>query len=289
MCPVCLATAALIASGATSVGGLTALVVKKLHANTGANKIDCPGKKENKMDQLKIVSRVEWLIARKNLLNKEKEFTRQRDALSTERRNLPAVKIQKDYVFEASSGETSLRDLFEGHRQLILYHFMFDPTWDEGCKSCSYFADNFAGGILHLAARDTSFAVISRAPLTKIEPFKRRMGWTFPWFSSFGNDFNYDFGVTLDEAKGSVDYNYESAATLRAAGKIWIPNGELPGLSVFLHEGDSIFHTYSTYQRGLDLLLNTYNYLDLTPLGRQEDQEPYAMAWVRHHDGYPAV
>jgi predicted dithiol-disulfide oxidoreductase (DUF899 family) len=179
----------------------------------------------------------------------------------------------------------SLRDLFQHRRQLIVYHFMFDPSWDEGCKSCSHLADNFAGALVHLAARDTSLAVVSRAPLAKIESFKRRMGWTFPWFSSFASDFNYDFHVTLDEAQGSAEYNYESSAKLLQAGKIWLAKGELPGMSVFLREGDSVFHTYSTYQRGLDLFLNTYNFLDTTPLGRQEDGDR-TQGWIRHHDKY---
>ncbi len=237
------------------------------------------------MERPKVVSRAEWVAARKELLVKEKEATRRRDALSAERRELPMVKIDKEYVFDGPEGRATLRELFGEKRQLIVYHFMFDPAGNEGCRSCSFFADNFASGLVHLAARDTSFAVISRAPLEKLESFKKRMGWTFPWLSSFGNDFNYDFHVTLDKAAGSVEYNYGSAATLLAAGKIW-QMGELPGLSVFLREGDSVFHTYSTYQRGLDLFLNTYNYLDLTPLGRQEEQEPHVMAWVRHHDKY---
>jgi len=239
------------------------------------------------MDRPRVVSQSEWLAARKELLTKEKEATRQRDALSAERRKLPMVKVEKEYAFEGPNGRTNLRDLFEGRRQLIVYHFMFDPSWDQGCKSCSHFADNFVGGLVHLAARNTSFAVISRAPLAKIESFKRRMGWMFPWFSSFGSDFNYDFHVTLDEAEGSAEYNYESAAKLVQAGKIWLAKGELPGMSVFLREGDSIFHTYSTYQRGLDLFLNTYNFLDATPLGRQEDGDRI-QAWIRHHDRYNA-
>jgi predicted dithiol-disulfide oxidoreductase (DUF899 family) len=165
---------------------------------------------------------------------------------------------------------------------------MFDPSWNEGCKSCSFLADNLTGAIVHLAARNTAFAVVSKAPLAKLESFKKRMGWTFPWYSSFGNSFNHDFHVTVDETSGGDEYNYQKAAKLKQAGKIWIEKGELPGLSVFLRDGDSILHTYSTYQRGLDLFLNTYNYLDVTPLGRQEDQEPHVMAWVRHHDKYPA-
>ena len=288
MCPARIATMALIAAGATSGGGMIALAAKNLRANRRAKKIDPTTRtKESKMDHPNVVSRREWLVARKDLLGKEKEFTRERDRLSAERRTLPMVKIEKDYVFEGSNGPAGLRDLFGSRRQLVIYHFMFDPSWDEGCKSCSHVIDNFVGGIIHLAARDTSFAVISRAPLPNIESFKQRMGWTFPWLSSFGSDFNYDFHVTLDEAAGSVEYNYESARTLLQAGKIWSPKGEMPGLSVFLRDGDSVFHTYSTYQRGLDLLLNTYNYLDLTPLGRQEDGDR-TQGWIRHHDKYPA-
>ncbi len=240
------------------------------------------------MDLPRIVSRAQWLAARKELLAKEKVATRARDALSAERRELPMVEIEKEYVFDGPHGRANLRDLFAEQRQLLVYHFMFDPSWDEGCPSCSYFADSFAGAIAHLGARNTSFAVVSRAPLAKLEAFEQRMGWSFPWFSSFASDFNYDFGVTLDVAEGSVEYNYESVAKLRESGKIWIEDGELPGLSVFLRDGERIFHTYSTYQRGLDLMLNTYNFLDVTPLGRQEDEEPYVMAWVRHHDTYAA-
>ncbi len=235
-----------------------------------------------------IVSFAEWRAARKELLAKEKAATLQRDALSAERRKLPMVKIKKEYVFEGANDRASLRDLFGRHSQLIVYHFMFDPSWDEGCKSCSFLADNLTGAIPHLAARNTAVAVVSKAPLEKLEAFKERMGWSFPWYSSSGNTFNRDFQVTLDEAAGADEYNYENAAKLKQGGKIWIDKGESPGLSVFLRDGDSIFHTYSTYQRGLDLFLNTYNYLDVTPLGRQEEHEPYVMAWVRHHDSYPA-
>ena len=161
---------------------------------------------------------------------------------------------------------------------------MFDPAWEEGCPVCSYQADS-VGALAHLHARNTTYAAVSRAPISKIEPFRQRMGWDFPWYSSHGSDFNCDFHVTLDEAAGSVEYNYESAATLIKQGKLWPGTKELPGLSVFLRDGKSVFHTYSTYQRGLDLLLNTYNYLDLTPLGRQEEDEG-AQRWVRHHDRY---
>src|SRR5262249_50399640 len=169
------------------------------------------------------------------------------DGLSAERRELPMVKVEKEYTFEGPTGRATLRDLFERRRQLIVYHFMFDPSWDEGCKSCSHLADNFAGILIHLAARDTSFAVVSRAPLAKIESFKKRMGWTFPWFSSFGSDFNYDFHVTLDETEGSAEYNYESSAKLLQAGKIWSAKGELPGMSVFLREGDTVFHATARF------------------------------------------
>ena len=241
---------------------------------------------EKRVDLPKVVTQTEWLAARKELLAKEKEFTRQRDALSAERRKLPMVKIEKQYVFEGPHGQANLRDLFGDRRQLIIYHFMFDPTWDEGCKSCSHMADNFAGSIVHLAARDTSFAVISRAPIAKIEAFRRRMGWAFPWLSSYGTDFNYDLHVTLDPTEASIEYNYANAAELVKAGKLWSEKGELPGLSVFLRDGDSVFHTYSTYTRGLDLFLNTYNFLDLTPLGRQEEGER-VQGWIRHHDRYP--
>ncbi|HKE39334.1 MAG TPA: DUF899 domain-containing protein [Casimicrobiaceae bacterium] len=237
------------------------------------------------MDQPRVVSRAEWLAARRELLAEEKALTQWRDELAIERRKLPMVRIEKEYMFEDVNGRRSLRDLFERRHQLIVYHFMFDPAWDEGCKNCSHFIDNFVGGIVHLAARDTSFAVVSRAPVVKIEAFKARMGWSFAWLSSFGSDFNYDFHVTLDQAEGSVEYNYESAATLIKQGKLWPGTKELPGLSVFLRDGEHVFHTYSTYQRGLDLLLNTYNYLDLTPLGRQEEDEG-AQRWVRHHDRY---
>ena len=227
----------------------------------------------------RVVSHEQWVTERVAFLAKEKELTRLRDELSRQRRELPWEKITKSYVLDGPGGKKTLADLFEGRRQLIVYHFMFDPAWDEGCKSCSFVADNFAGAIVHLTARDTSFAVISRAPLDKIERFKQRMGWTFPWLSSFGTDFNYDFGVTTDESH--PEYNY-APVSAQPAGR---PHkGEREGLSVFLRDGDRVFHTYSTYQRGLDPLLNTYNLLDLTPLGRQEDAG--IMSWLRYHDQY---
>ncbi|HJZ75945.1 MAG TPA: DUF899 domain-containing protein [Vicinamibacterales bacterium] len=239
------------------------------------------------MNRPQIVSRPEWIAARKALLVLEKEASRQRDALSAERRKLPMVEIDKAYVFDGPDGPTTLRELFKDRRQLIVYHFMFDPQWEEGCKSCSHLMDNAAGSVVHLAARDTAFAVVSRAPLHKIEAFKQRMGWQFPWVSSFGTDFNNDFGVTLDPERPPYEYNYTDAQTLLEARKIWFAKGELPGLSVFLRDGDRVFHTYSTYQRGLDVPLNTYNFLDLTPLGRQEE-DGRIQAWIRHHDKYSA-
>ncbi len=238
------------------------------------------------MGSPRVVSRDEWVAARRELLKKEKEATRARDALSAERRELPMVRIEKDYALEGPDGTVSLLDLFEGRRQLIVYHFMFDPSWDEGCRSCSYLVDNF-GHPAHLNARDTTLTAVSRAPYEKIAGFKERMGWTFPWYSSYGGDFNYDFQATLDASVGSVEYNFQNIAEFEAAGKPWHTSGEQHGLSVFFREGDSVFLSYSTYQRGPDLLLGTYNYLDLTPLGRQEEnEEVFTMAWLRHHDSY---
>ena len=231
------------------------------------------------MQRPAIASRDEWTAARKRLLAKEKEFSRQRDALSAERRKLPMVAIDKAYAFQGPDGRCTLAELFEGKRQLMVYHFMFGPDEDEGCAACSLVADNFASSIVHLAALDTAFVVVSRAPIEKIERFRKRMGWTFPWLSSFGTDFNYDFQSTLDE-KHAV-YNY---APVSAQPEGRPHEGEREGLSVFLRDGDRVFHTYSTYQRGLDAIMNTYNLLDLTPLGRQE--EDGIMWWVRHHDKY---
>jgi predicted dithiol-disulfide oxidoreductase (DUF899 family) len=231
----------------------------------------------------KIVSREEWTRARRELLAKEKEHDRLRDALSAERRKLPMVKVDKPYAFEGEGGPATLLDLFGGRRQLIVYHFMFDPSWSEGCKSCSLLADTFDGASAHLPARDTSFVAVSLAPLAKLTAYKARMGWSFRWVSSAGSDFNYDYHVSAraeDIAAGTVEYNYSTKA-----GPF---EGERPGASVFLREGSDVFHTYSTYARGLDHLIATYEYLDLTPLGRDEEKLPYGMAWVRHHDKYPA-
>ena len=236
------------------------------------------------MSPPQVVSRDEWLAARKALLVKEKELTRARDALAALRRELPVTRVDKEYVFEGPDGKATLLDLFDGRRQLIIYHFMFGPDWEEGCPSCSMNMDGL-GHLAHLHAKDTSWVAVSRAPLAKIEPFKARMGWTFPWVSSFGSDFNYDFHVTQDEAVRPIEYNYRDREELVRAGQNWALADELPGQSVFLREGDSVYHTYSSYARGGDHLISTYNWLDLTPLGRQDGRE-YTMDWVRHHDKY---
>jgi len=224
-----------------------------------------------------VVSREEWTKARKELLAKERAFTHERDALSAARRALPAVKVDEPYVFQAAGGERTLAQLFDGKRQLVVYHFMFDPAWEQGCKSCSMIADGFDDAVVHLAARDTSLVAVSRAPLAKLEAFQRRMGWRFPWVSSANTDFNHDYHTTFlaDEA-GEYNYAPRSGTTAR----------EMPGMSVFLRQGDDVLHAYSTYARGLDALMMPYTYLDLTPLGRQEDGLPFSMDWVRLHDSY---
>lgn len=226
-----------------------------------------------------IVSQNEWLAARKALLAKEKEFSKARDRLSAERRALPWVKIDKSYVFEGPAGKETLSDLFAGRSQLMVYHFMLGPGWKEGCPSCSFLADHFDGAAIHLAQRDVTLVVVSRAPFAEIAAYQKRMGWRFKWVSSFGSDFNHDFHVsfTPDEKAGEAIYNY---ATLKN------PNEELPGLSAFIKDDGAIFHTYSAYARGLDILLGAYNFLDMAPKGRDEDALPWSMAWVRRHDEY---
>jgi predicted dithiol-disulfide oxidoreductase (DUF899 family) len=230
----------------------------------------------------------EWLVARKELLAEEKAMTRARDALNRKRRELPMVKIEKDYVFEGPDGKASLLDLFDGRRQLIVGHFMFDPSWDDGCPSCSAGADEISKGHLeHLHARDTSFVYVSRAPLAKIEAYKARRGWTFPWYSSYGSDFNYDFHVTMDEAVAPVEYNYRTKAEHEQAGTSIYVEGdrsiEDPGRSCFLRDGDTVFHTYSVYARGLETIGGSYYMLDETALGRQEDwEEPKGRATGTH-------
>jgi predicted dithiol-disulfide oxidoreductase (DUF899 family) len=242
------------------------------------------------MDDPQVVSRDEWLAASRQLVAKEKELTRQRDALNAERRRLPMVEIGKEYVFEGRNGKASLLDLFEDRSQLLIYHFMFDPGWDEGCRSCSFLADNI-GHLAHLHARDTTLTMVSRAPLARIEPFRQRMGWAVPWYSCARSDFSYDFHVTLDQAVAPVEYNYRSLAELGPEWQGW--SGEMHGISAFLRRGDRVFHTYSSYARGTDLAVGTYNWLDLTARGRQEDWEQPPgrsnsplMGWLRHHDRY---
>ncbi|HYL45384.1 MAG TPA: thioredoxin family protein [Candidatus Limnocylindrales bacterium] len=229
----------------------------------------------------KVVPQAEWLAARKELLKKEKEFTRLRDELSRQRLELPWEKVEKHYVFEGPNGKETLADLFGDRSQLIIYHFMFGPGWEQGCPSCSFVADHFDGSVVHLAARDVRLAAVSRAPLAQIETFKKRMGWGFKWVSSFGSDFNRDFHVSFSKEemdKGEVYYNY---------GPQKFPSEEGPGASAFYKDAaGNIFHTYSTFGRGLDILLGTYNWLDMAPKGRDEDGLAYSMAWVRHHDRY---
>lgn len=228
-----------------------------------------------------VVSREDWLKARTALLEQEKEFTRARDALSSERRALPWVQIDKGYVFDGPSGKQSLADLFDGRSQLLIYHFMFGPDWEEGCPSCSFWADNFNGFTQHLAHRDVTMIAVSRAPLTKLEAYKKRMGWRFKWVSSFENDFNQDFEVSFSKEElesGGVRYNYRETS---------FPSDEAPGVSVFYKsEAGAVFHTYSCYSRGLDMLNAAYHHLDLVPKGRDEDDLPFSMAWVRRNDSY---
>ena len=224
-----------------------------------------------------IVSEEQWVAARTELLAKEKAFTRQRDALNTERRNLPMVEVTKDYVFEGPQGQVRLLDMFDGRSQLILYHFMFDPSWEDGCSSCTAGTDELSPGFFeHLHTRDTSYAMVSRAPLAKLERWKAKKGWDIPWFSSFGSDFNYDFGVTIDEAVRPNEYNFRSRAEEEARGSDFFSYDqpfEMPGRSCFLRVDDRVFRTYSQYARGLESTGGSYYFLDLTALGRQEEWE----------------
>jgi len=233
------------------------------------------------MQPHKIVSRQEWMEARKALLAREKEFTRTRDRLNEERRALPWVKVDKTYAFEGHDGRKTLADLFKGREQLVVQHFMFAPEWTEGCKSCSFWADGFERMIPHLAARDTTLVAVSRAPFAKLESFKQRMGWTFDWYSSAPSDFNHDYAVsfTPDQIKsGAKIYNF---------GTSGFGVEEAPGISVFYRDAaGGIFHTYSCFARGLDMMNAAYHYLDLTPLGRNEEGLPYPMDWVRLRDQY---
>jgi predicted dithiol-disulfide oxidoreductase (DUF899 family) len=233
------------------------------------------------METHKVVSQEEWIAARKAHLAEEKALTKARDALSQKRRELPWVKVENNYVFDGPNGKETLGDLFGGKSQLIVYHFMLGPDWEQGCPSCSFLADHFDGAAIHLPHRDVSFVVVSRAPLPQIEKFKRRMGWKFKWVSSFGNDFNFDYHVSAspqEKASGEAFYNYELTT---------FPSEERPGASVFYkNAAGDVFHTYSSYGRGLDMLIGAYQFLDLAPKGRDEAGLAWSMAWVRHHDRY---
>jgi len=239
-----------------------------------------PKTEKSESNPAKVVSRAEWLVARKDLLTHEKELTRLRDEVSRHRRELPWVKVDKEYVFDGSDGKETLADLFASRSQLIAYHFMLGPGWEEGCKSCSYLADHFDGANWHLPHRDVTFVVISRAPFSEVQAYKKQMGWRFKWVSSYGSDFNFNYHVSFnkeDEEQGTVYYNYTTQEFI---------SDELPGLSVFYKdENGDVFHTYSTYARGLDILVGAYNFLDLVPKGRNENPDS-TMDWVRRHDEY---
>ncbi|MEA2298222.1 MAG: hypothetical protein QOF77_1158 [Solirubrobacteraceae bacterium] len=235
-----------------------------------------------------VVSQEVWLAARQELLVGEKELTRRRDALNAQRRRLPMVEIEKPYLFTGPDGPATLLDLFEGRRQLILVHFMFDPAWDEGCSSCSAGAAEISPGLrAHLAARDTTLAYVSRAPIETLERYRAARGWEFPWYSAQASDFNYDFHVTLDESVAPVEYNYRTAAEHEQAGTAYYVSAEqpieAPGTSCFLRDGNRVFHTYSTFARGAEMTGGSYYWLDLTALGRQEDwEEPKGRAAEPH-------
>ena len=226
----------------------------------------------------RIVSQEEWLKARKAFLAKEKEFTRARDELARQRRELPWVKVEKPYTFDAAEGRVSLGDLFGGKGQLLIYHFMMGPDWEEGCPNCSFWADNYNGVDVHLAHRDTALVAVSRAPLARIDAYKKRMGWTFRWVSSVGSDFNFDYDASFKPDEEGLRYNF---GTIKPFGE------ETPGISAFRRgDGGAIYHTYSTYARGLDMLNGAYHLLDLTAKGRDEQELPWPMAWVKRHDRY---
>ncbi len=225
-----------------------------------------------------VVSSDEWLTTRLQLLAKEKELTRLRDQLSQQRRDLPWERVDREYIFDGPNGKESLAQLFEGRSQLIVYHFMFDPTWEAGCRGCSWWADNFERNVIHLNHRDVTLVAVSRAPLSKIEAFKRRLGWSFKWVSSGANEFNYDYHVSFKPDGGQSYYNYREKKNSMT---------ELPGISVFYKDPDgTVFHTYSCYERGLDMMNAGYHYMDLVPKGRDEEGLPTSIAWVRHRDNY---
>lgn len=233
------------------------------------------------MQNHQVVSGEAWLAARKKLLAKEKEFTRLRDQLSKARRELPWQKVDKEYVFDGPNGKETLADLFDGRSQLVIYHFMYGPDWEEGCPSCSFWADNFNGIDIHLKHRDITMVAVSRAPLETLDAYKQRMGWNFKWVSSLASDFNFDFNVSFtpeEMEKGEMNYNYETRK---------FPSEEGPGISVFYkNEMGEVFHTYSCFARGLDMLNGAYHYMDLAPKGRDEEDLPYSMAWLSRRDQY---
>ncbi len=232
-------------------------------------------------DRHAVVTHDEWIAARKQLLVRERELTHLRDRIASDRRNLPWERVDKNYLFDTPEGPRALSALFGKHRQLIVQHFMFAPDWEQGCKSCSYMADHTDGMTVHLAQRDIAFVAISRAPIATIERFRQRMGWHFNWVSSHDTDFNYDYGVSFlpeQHATGKVHYNYCDQ---------YFPDVEAPGISVFYKDDDNnIFHTYSTYSRGVEVMMGAYSLIDLTPIGRNERDVPDKMQWVRHHDRY---
>jgi predicted dithiol-disulfide oxidoreductase (DUF899 family) len=297
MCPECFTTAAMIFAGATSTGGLGALVMKKLGFKGAL--AESPDEQthnqaqENSMPEVitsaripdhEIVSPEQWLEQRKQFLAKEKELTRLRDEVNRQRLELPWEKIEKQYVFESPKGKESLADLFAGRSQLIIYHFMLGPGWKEGCVGCSFLADHIGGALVHLKNHDVSLVVVSRAPLAEIEAYKERMGWNFKWVSSYESDFNYDYHVSFtpeQAATGKVYYNYDERD---------FSSEELAGASAFYKEDSGeIFHTYSNYARGGEMFLGTYNFLDIAPKGRNETGPRFDMGdWLRHHDRYGA-
>ena len=297
MCPECFTTAAMIFAGATSTGGLGALVLKKLglkgltHDAAILDEQTQNQAQENSMPEVltsariadhKIVSPKQWLEHRKQLLANEKELTRMRDEINRQRLELPWEKVEKQYTFESTKGKETLADLFAGRSQLIVYHFMLGPWWKEGCVGCSFLADHIGGALVHLENHDVSLAVVSRAPLAEIEAYKKRMGWNFKWVSSYESDFNYDYHVSFtpeQAATGKVYYNYDERDFV---------SEELAGASSFYKtDSGEIFHTYSNYARGGEMFLGTYNFLDVAPKGRNETGPRFDMGdWLRHHDRY---
>jgi predicted dithiol-disulfide oxidoreductase (DUF899 family) len=279
MCPACFAATVPVLAGAASGTAALAFVARKLWSKKGSRETTMA---TTSTTASKVATRKEWLEARKALLVQEKAHTRQRDELARLRRELPWVKVEKSYVFDTVEGPKSLGDLFADKSQLLVYHFMFGPDWEEGCKSCSFLADHIDGANWHLPQRDVRLIAVSRAPLAKLQAFKARMGWRFEWASSHGSDFNFDYAVSFakeDVERDRVRYNFTTGPAFGSE--------ELPGLSAFAKDAHGeVFHTYSTYARGNDALVGAYTFLDLAPKGRGEDGLDFTMEWVRHHDRY---